>query len=285
MAVARRAVDLVMSTAASTQAGLAGAGGLVGPDGTVSGAAFTAYASEVTARSSLTSLAYRTRGAGRGSAPRYEQAVGRPIIDRAAERRLRPVPRRRAEHYPVQAVVPATAASRALDRLRPGRRPGAERGGRQGPGHRRRSCSPRPRRPSRPGATTFFIIKPLYRLGQPVTTVDQRRANIVGFVSTASVGTGLVGRCARPCPPAPASSCGTRAPSSLRPDGLGPQRWGRTVQAAAPHLDARGRWPRPGRPRRGAPARAAHRAPRRRHGVPPPARQPSRAVSCAARPS
>ncbi|MCU1496948.1 MAG: magnesium or manganese-dependent protein phosphatase, partial [Acidimicrobiales bacterium] len=189
VAMSRRAVDLVMTTAASTQAGLAGAGGLVRADGSVDLQAFAAYASEVTARSALTALAYEPV-VPEAARARYEQAAGGPITDRASDGSFVPAATR-AEHYPVRIVVPASSTTHVLLGFDlagdPVRRAAAAEARDTG---NVVFTAPTASQPS--GTISFFIVKPLYRLGLPVGTEAQRRAALAGFISTASVGTALV---------------------------------------------------------------------------------------------
>jgi hypothetical protein len=87
-------------------------------------------------------------------------------------------------HYPVLEVVPVTDANRGVLGFDiasdPIRREAAEAARDRGTVV---FSQPVPSQPS--GRQSFFLVKALYRPGMPIDTVGQRRAALVGFVSTA----------------------------------------------------------------------------------------------------
>jgi serine phosphatase RsbU (regulator of sigma subunit)/CHASE1-domain containing sensor protein len=178
---ARRATDLVEDLVGSTQAGLAGVAGVVQPDGSVDLRSFRAYGGGVVAATTLEALAYEpvVPAAGRAA---FEASIGRPMIDRpsagAARAPDRPL------HYPVLEVVPVTDANRGVLGFDiasdPVRREAAEQARDRGTVV---FSQPVPSQPS--GRQSFFLVKALYRPAVPISTVAERRAALVGFVSTA----------------------------------------------------------------------------------------------------
>ncbi|MEQ1786965.1 MAG: SpoIIE family protein phosphatase, partial [Acidimicrobiales bacterium] len=118
----------------------------------------------------------------------FEARLGRPIIDRPSDVTV-PSPARPV-HYAVQAVVPRSAAFEALLgfdlRSDPVRR-GAAEAARDAGG----VVLSEPVPSVATGSRSFFVIQPIYRLGGPFDTVSERRANLVGFVSTAFESAGL----------------------------------------------------------------------------------------------
>jgi serine phosphatase RsbU (regulator of sigma subunit)/CHASE1-domain containing sensor protein len=180
-AAARHAVDMVTDLVASTEAGLSGVGGILEPDGSVDLEAFQSYGGGVVAATPLEALAYEPVVAEADRAA-FEAAIGRPIIDRPSAGAA-PAPSR-PFHYPVLAVVPVTDANRGVFGFDiasdPIRREAAEAARDRGTVV---FSQPVPSQPS--GRSAFFLVKALYRPGAPTGTVAQRRAALVGFVSTA----------------------------------------------------------------------------------------------------
>jgi serine phosphatase RsbU (regulator of sigma subunit)/CHASE1-domain containing sensor protein len=186
-AAARHASDLVSDLVASTQAGLAGVGGIVDPDGGVDLDAFRAYTRGLISATSMESLAY-VPVVPEADRAAFEAATGRAMVDRpsagAAPAAVRPV------HYPVLEVVPVTDANRAVLGFDiasdPVRREAADRARDRGTVV---FSQPVPSQPS--GRLGFFLTKALYRPGVPLDTVEQRRSALVGFVSTSYRSDGL----------------------------------------------------------------------------------------------
>lgn len=181
LAVSRRTGDLIEGIVMSSLAGLSGADGIVEPDGSVDLAAFHAYGGGVVAATSLEALGYEpvVTEAQRAA---FEATAGRPIIDRGPGG-ASPAPPRPA-HYPVFGLVPVLDTNRAIlgfdlagDAVRGS---AAERARDLGTVV---FSEPVPSQPS--GRLSFFLIRALYRPGMPLATVDERRAAVVGFVSSA----------------------------------------------------------------------------------------------------
>jgi serine phosphatase RsbU (regulator of sigma subunit) len=185
--VAVQAAVLVDGTTESSVAAVAGAGGIVTPEGAVELDTFRSYSREVVAISPINVLAFEPVITHDERAA-FEQRIGGPIVDQrngelvtASERPL---------YYPVRAVVPETATTRPVigfDLLAdPDRGPAALEARDTG----RTVLSP-PVRATSSGALSFFLVKPLYRPGTALQTVAERRAAHVGFVTTVYAGADL----------------------------------------------------------------------------------------------
>ncbi len=179
---------LVGSTADSSVAAVAGAGGLVSPDGEVDLAQFEAYSNEVIALSPLESLAYAPVVA-EADRRAFEASVGAPISDDRDGSLVRAEDR--AEYYPVRAVVPGNTRTRTVLgfdlRADPVRGRAAAQARDSG-----RTVLTEPVRSISDGAVSFFVIKPLYRGGAAVDSTDGRRAAHAGFVTTVYNGASFV---------------------------------------------------------------------------------------------
>jgi CHASE1-domain containing sensor protein len=244
MAVGRRAVDLVQGTAASTQAGLAGATGLVQPDGHVDIQNFVSYGLQVTSNSTLTALAYEpvVTEAGRRA---FEAQIGRPIVDHAVDGSFVPAPPR-AEHWPVRAIAPTIAANKALFGFDLAGDPVRSKAAAQARDTGRVVFTkPTPSQPS--GTMAYFIIKPLYRLGAPTATVTERRAALAGFISSAAIGSDITASLAKSLPAGTrfevrdgatllASTKGAPRGGITRPVDIAERRWTIRVEGPA-HAD------------------------------------------------
>lgn len=171
---------LVEATADSSVAAVAGAGGLVSSRGKVDLDDFDAYARQVVDLSPLESLAYAPVVVASERAA-FEAALGQPIVDRrggslvpAAERPL---------YHPVRAVVPDDERTRTVlgfdilaDPVRGRAAVEARDSG--------RTVITEPVRATSDDAVAFFLLKPLYRSGEPIETTAQRRAAHAGFTTT-----------------------------------------------------------------------------------------------------
>jgi CHASE1-domain containing sensor protein len=190
----RREHELTSQVAASVKAtgeqlrtALAGSAGLVTEDGSVYSGSFNAFADAVLATHAITAVAYEPKVSADQRA-RYEALHGIAIIDRDASGAT--VAPRRDVYFPVQQVVPDTAATRELlgfditgDAMRG---PAAIQARDSGASVLTGTVLAQPDL-----APAVFVIQPLYR---PVdlTTLEQRRAAHVGFISTAFPGTSLL---------------------------------------------------------------------------------------------
>jgi GAF domain-containing protein len=183
LAVAHQATDRLTNLVSSIQAGLAGADGVVEPDGTVDLEAFRAYATGVVAATALDALGYEPLVT-EAERPAFEARLGVPMVERPSAGAAPAAPR--AVHYPVAEVVPMLDVNRSVRGFDiasdPVRREAAERSRDRGTVV---FSEPVPSQPT--GRLSFFLVRPLYRPGLPVDTVAQRRAALVGFVSTAYV--------------------------------------------------------------------------------------------------
>ena len=186
-ALAQRASDLVASRVDTIRSGLAGAGSLVQPDGSVSSDEFRAYATEVVSASALSALAL-VPVVPATERQAFEDAVGRRIVDRGPEG-VMPAPVRRV-HYPVRVVVPATSANEALLGFDIAGDPVRHRAAQAARDSAEIVISePVPSQPT--GSTSFFVTQALYRPDADLSSVAGRRRGLVGFVSTAYTGESL----------------------------------------------------------------------------------------------
>jgi serine phosphatase RsbU (regulator of sigma subunit)/CHASE1-domain containing sensor protein len=178
---ARLAVDVVDDIVESVQSGLAGAAGVVEPDGTVDLDAFRRYASGIVDGTALEALAY-VPVVPAAERPAVEARLGHPFTSRPSQGAA-PAPLRDVS-YPVLEVVPVMDINRAVRGFDiatdPVRLAAAEAARDRGTVV---FSAPVPSQPS--GQLSFFLARALYRPGLPIDTVDQRRAAFVGFVSTA----------------------------------------------------------------------------------------------------
>ena len=178
---------LVDGTAESTIAAVAGAGGLVQPDGRVQQQSFKTYASDIVATSPLESLALVTVITDDERAF-YQRLLGGPILDRRNDELVtapdRPI------YYPVRAVVPeneSTSRVIGFDILADAQRGAAAIEARD-TGH---TVLTPPVTATSTGAVSYFLVKPLYRPGLPLTTQAERREAHIGFVTTVYSGASL----------------------------------------------------------------------------------------------
>lgn len=187
-AAARSIAEATRSTALNAIAGLGGAAALTDSDGTVSAPRFESFQRDVDAASSLQALAYVPTVRGKDRAA-FEARIGRPILDRAGAA-FTPAAARDF-YWPVLQVSPADVATTAsaligldiaADPFTVGPATAARDTGRT-------TVTQAAVLPDR--STLFFILKPLYRPGVPVGTVEDRRSALVGFVASAYSGAQL----------------------------------------------------------------------------------------------
>lgn len=178
--VADRAIEVLEGIVVQTQAGLSGADGLVDASGNVALAAFEAYGRGVVAATTLEALAFEPVVAA-ADRPAFEAALGRPIVDRPGATSPAPL---RDEHLPVLSVVPVLDTNRAVlgfdIAADPVRHEAALRARDSG---LLVFSEPVPSQPS--GRLSFFLCRAIYRANAPVDTPEQRRAAVVGYLSTA----------------------------------------------------------------------------------------------------
>lgn len=175
---------LVEGTADATVAAVAGGSGLVSTLGVVDSESFGAYAREVVDVSPVEILAYVPVVTGADRA-QFEEQVGGPIADLhddtfvpATERPL---------YYPVRNVFPETEALKGVigyDLLAdPVRGTAAVEARDSG-----RTVLTQPVPAATDGAVSYVLIKPLYRTGVELDSVDQRRAAHAGFFASVYAG-------------------------------------------------------------------------------------------------
>lgn len=188
--VAEEAEDLILRTSQVAAAGLAGISAAVRSDGTVDDMSFSAYVREALPASSLSALAYEPIVPAVARAA-FEARIGKPITDRDGDSVTVAPPR--ALHLPVQQVAPASDEPSPLIGFDiagdPVRLDAAEMARDTGS-----VVFSEPVRSEPSGSVAFFVIKALYRPGAPVNTVEARQAALVGYVSTAYVGSTLLDR-------------------------------------------------------------------------------------------
>lgn len=184
---ADRSAALLTALGATIDASFAGAAAVVDGDGTLDEAAFAEYAGALVSPSGGTALAFEA------IVPRAERAavearLGTPLTD-APGPDPAPAPDR-SEHFAIVLVAPASGRVAELlgfDLLGDPVRAAAALAARDG-GDTVFS-PPVPAEPS--GQRSVFVVTPVYRPGTPTGTEAERRANIVGFVSTAFLTDGI----------------------------------------------------------------------------------------------
>jgi CHASE1-domain containing sensor protein/transcriptional regulator with GAF, ATPase, and Fis domain len=178
---------LVDATAERTATAIAGAGGLVQPNGRVERQSFLAYGRDLVETSTVESIgliAVITSA----QRPAFERQIGGPILDRGNDG-LEPADERPV-YYPVRIVVPETAATRAVvgfDILADATRGSAALEARD----TGRTVLTEPVRATSDGQVSFFVVKALYRPEMALDTTQQRREAHVGFVTTVYSGADL----------------------------------------------------------------------------------------------
>ena len=186
-ALAAQAAMLIEGSGTASVTALAGAGGLVSTRGEVDLDSFATYAREVVDVSPIQALGFEPVVQHEDRVD-FEAALGGRILDQrdgelvpASERPL---------YFPIRAIEPVSDAGRAtvgFDILaEPVRGTAAVVARDTG-----RAVLTEPVRAASTGETSYFLIKPLFRPGAPLDTVDDRRAAHVGFVSTAYPGSGF----------------------------------------------------------------------------------------------
>jgi GAF domain-containing protein/CHASE1-domain containing sensor protein len=180
----------VQRTAEVVSAGLAGISAAVRADGTVDDLSFSAYVREALPASTLSALAYEpvVPEAERAA---FEAAIGRPITDRSGSD-ITTAPDRPI-HIPVKQVAPAGDEPSPLLGFDiagdPVRLAAAERARDTGSVV---FSEPVLSEPS--GSVSFFVVKALYRPGLMLNSVEARQSALVGYVSTAYIGSSLLDR-------------------------------------------------------------------------------------------
>lgn len=195
------AVGRIASTLSTTGdvliAGLSGATGIVDPSGAVERPVFEAYAANVAATTALATVAYEPI-VRRSDRVAFEQQLGGSILQPGANGLETAA--QRDTYLPVQWTHPTTGDSGriigfdiASDHVR-GEAAAASRDTGQ-------VVFSQPVTTQPAGNVAFFLIRPLYIPGLPLDTIDQRRAAVVGYVSSAVPATvlfdGLVGQLPR----------------------------------------------------------------------------------------
>ena len=188
VALTRSVTEAARATAANAIAGLGGASALVDDSGHIDPVAFSAFQRDVDADSSLEALGYVPTVTA-AERPVFEAAIRRPILE--VDGTLVHAAEDRPSYWPIQLISPPAAPSGlgALIGFDIADNPLTDE-----PAHRardeNRTTVTQTLGPIQ-GTSFFFILKPLYRLGAPIDTVEQRRAAHVGFVASAYSGAQL----------------------------------------------------------------------------------------------
>jgi GAF domain-containing protein/CHASE1-domain containing sensor protein len=185
--LAEQTGNLAVATVQQLVAAISGVSGLSDPSGVVDRQAFEAYALGAVEASPFESLAFAPVVAGPDRAA-FEASVGRPITDRpgGAPEPVRDV------YLPVAWVRPVDAEIEVLvgfdlatDEVR---RAAMEESRDQGAAVISRTVASQPS-----GRPAVFIAHPVYRAGTPLdATVAERRAAVVGYVTTGVLGEHLL---------------------------------------------------------------------------------------------
>ncbi|MCU1502004.1 MAG: putative serine/threonine protein phosphatase [Ilumatobacteraceae bacterium] len=187
--LAMRATRALAATTSQLEAGLSGASSLVDADGTVDQARFNAFADRVVAATDLRTIGFEPLIADAGRAA-FEQKIGTSIKELDAGGAL-VAAARRADYAPVEWSYPASetaAAVRGFDIVSdPPRAAAAAQALEDGTAA---FSSPVALQPS--GTTAFIVVQPLYRPGAPTSNAAERRAAVVGYVSSAVGGERLL---------------------------------------------------------------------------------------------
>lgn len=192
-ALAREARGNLNASLVRMIAGLRAAAGIVSPAGAVTPEAFQAYGRGILEQPGLAALALQ-EVVPHAERARFERQLGREIVDIVAPGRFERAPRREV-YYVVSAVQPDVPRNRSIlgvdisvDPLRSG---AARLARDRGTPH---LTAPIPLNTT--GRTGVLVVAPLYRIGAPVGSVDERREALVGFV-TAAYGAPALGEVAR----------------------------------------------------------------------------------------
>ncbi len=210
--VAQQTSNLAVTTVQRLLAGVSGVSGLSDASGDVDQARFDAYVAGMLDESPLQTLAYAPIVTA-DERVAFEYAIGRPISDTPSGPPAPP----RDEYMPVQWVtppLPVTAPLAGLDLgADPVRRAAAEAARDSGRAIMTRTV------PSQPtGRPSVFLVHAVYRPGLPAdATVDERRAAVVGYVTTGVVGDRILGELADDLSPAIGIRVEDRRSSDLGP--------------------------------------------------------------------
>jgi CHASE1-domain containing sensor protein/GAF domain-containing protein len=194
--VAAQAQAEIQRTAQVVSAGLSGISAAVRADGTVDDLSFSAYVREALAASSLSALAYEpvVTEADRAA---FEAEIGRPITDRRGDSVS--VAPDRPVHLPVKQIAPAGDTPSPLLGFDiagdPVRRAAADRARDTGA-----AVFSEPVLSEPDGSVSFFVVKALYRPGLVLNSVEARQSALVGYVSTAYLGSSLLDRMTQALP-------------------------------------------------------------------------------------
>lgn len=194
--VAAQAEDEVQRTAEVVAAGLAGISAAVRSDGTVDDMSFSAYVREALSASTLSALAYEPVVTAEARSA-FEAEIGRPITDRSGS--TVDVAPLRAVHLPVRQIAPAGDTPSPLIGFDiagdPIRLAAAERARDTGA-----VVFSEPVLSEPDGSVSFFVVKALYRPGPVLNSAEARQDALVGYVSTAYIGSTLLERMAASLP-------------------------------------------------------------------------------------
>ncbi len=195
--VTQQTANLAVATVQRLLASVSGVSGLSDGSGQVDQARFDAYVSGMLDESPIQTLAYApVVGADQRAA--FEYAIGRPISDTPSGPPAPP----RDEYMPVQWVTPPLPVTKPLAGLDlgadPVRRAAAESARDSG---RAVMTGTVPSQPT--GRPAVFLVHAVYRPGLPAdATVAERRAAVVGYVTTGVVGDRILGELASDLSPA-----------------------------------------------------------------------------------
>jgi GAF domain-containing protein/CHASE1-domain containing sensor protein len=195
--VAQQTASLAVTTAQRLLAGVSGVSGLSDASGHVDQARFDAYVAGMLDESPIQTLAYAPIVTADERAA-FEYAIGRSISDTPSGTPAPP----RDEYIPVQWVTPPLPVTRSLAGLDlgadPVRRAAAESARDTG---RAVMTGTVPSQPT--GRPAVFLVHAVYRPDMPAEpTVEQRRAAVVGYVTTGVIGDRILGELADELSPA-----------------------------------------------------------------------------------
>jgi CHASE1-domain containing sensor protein len=189
--VAQQTANLAVATMQRVLAGVSGVSGLVDASGQVDQARFDAYVGGMLDESPIQTLAYAPIVTADQRAA-FEYAVGRPISDTPSGPPAPP----RDDYMPVQWVTPPLPVTASLPGLDlgadPVRRAAAETARDTGRAVMSQTV------PSQPtGQPAVFLVHAVYGPGLPAEpTVEDRRAAVVGYVTTGVAGDRILGELA-----------------------------------------------------------------------------------------
>lgn len=194
--LATRATIDIRATTRQIVASLSGVAALVRDDGRIDQQTFDAFATGTLAHTPLSALGYE-RVVPESERMAFEAEIGRPIHRGATTGYSPSAPA--DQYFAVRFVSPLSATTRSLIgydiRSEPVRAAAALAARDTG-----MLQLTRPVRSQTTNVVSVFIVQPLYRPGVPVRTVAERRAAIVGFVTTAFAGSGYLDAARRSFP-------------------------------------------------------------------------------------